>query len=99
MFKKIFTTFNLNDFSENILKLGLSPNKEELEILSKLEFENFSNKNIINYNHSSFYYLTHLKKLKNDFYKSGWRIMFLKKLIPFPFPHYLFFKILCELFL
>lgn len=23
MFKKIFTTFNLNDFSENILKLGL----------------------------------------------------------------------------
>lgn len=101
--KKLDYNINMKDkmeiYNKNILKLGLSPNKEELEILSKLEFENFSNKNIINYNHSSFYYLTHLKKLKNDFYKSGWRIMFLKKLIPFPFPHYLFFKILCELFL
>lgn len=88
-----------NIYYKNILKLGLSPSKEELKILSKLEFENFSNKNIINFNHSSLYYITHLKELKNDFYKSGWRIMFIKKLLPFPLPHYLFFKILCEIFL
>lgn len=84
---------------ENLLKLGIHPSKKELSILSKLEFENFTNSNIINYNHNTFYYLTHLKEMKEDFYKSGWRIAFLKKLIPIPFPHYTFFKLLCKIFL
>ncbi len=83
----------------NLFEFGLNPFLEDIEIFGNIHFENFTYNQMINYNHSCIYYLFHLKTLKNDFYKSGWRILFLKKLIFFPFPHFSFFRLLCKLFL
>ena len=85
--------------SQNIINFGLNPKKEHIKIFENLIFENFSNNNMVNFNHSNFYYYFHLKKAKEDFYKSGWRIVFLKKLFPIPFPHYTLFKLMCKIFL
>lgn len=84
--------------SANLVKFGLNPKKEDIRIFGSLSFENFTTNNIVNCNHTIWYYLTHLKELKKDFYKSGWRIVFLKKLFVIPLPYYWIFKKICQIF-
>ena len=85
--------------SANIIKFGNQPNVEEIKTFGEITFENYSKNKMINFNHSILFYLFHPKIAKKDFYKSGWRIVFLKKLLPFLFPHFLLFKILCKIFM
>ena len=89
---------NANICSYNILKFGSSPNKRDIETFGKISFENYQVHNIINFNKSSLYYFTHPKNMINDFFTSGWRVVFLKKLFKIPFPYYYLLKILCIVF-
>ena len=84
--------------SYNIIKFGCNPNKIELRELETLNFENYNLSNIINFNKSNFYYFTHPKKMISDFYRSGWRIMFLRKLFIIPLNYNFIFKIICKIF-
>ena len=98
--KKIdINIINKNIAMNNLIEFGLNPKKEDIKLFGNMIFENFSYNSLINFNKSNLYYYTHLKQAKLDFYKSGWRIVFLKKLIPIKFPHFLIFKILCKMFL
>ena len=83
---------------EPILELGTNIKKKDLVLFENINFENYGVRNIINYNHNSFYYLTHPKQAKNDFFKSGWRIMFLKKLIKLPINYNFIFYMICKVF-
>lgn len=83
--------------SANIVKLGCHPQKKDLSIFEQINFENYTINNIVNYNHSAIYYMLHPKKMIYDFFKSGWRIVFLKKLFIIPFPTMFVFNILCKL--
>ena len=89
---------NSNVCSYNILKFGSSPTKKDIETFGKISFENYQVRNIINFNKSSIYYFTHPKVMINDFFTSGWRVAFLKKLFKIPFPYYYLLKILCIVF-
>ena len=82
---------NSNVCGYNLLMFGSRPSKKDLEIFGNLLFENYKVHNIINFNHKSFYYFIHPKIMIKDFYCSGWRIAFLKKL--FKIPLLLYFKI------
>ena len=90
--------FNSNTCSYNILKLGSRPTKKDIEMLGNISFENYKMHNIINFNNSSIYYFCHPKDMIKDFYTSGWRVAFLKKLFKLPLPYYHFIKILCVVF-
>lgn len=89
---------NSNICSYNILKFGSSPTKKDIKIFGSISFENYKIHNIVNYNHNSIYYFTHPKIMIEDFYCSGWRVAFLKKLFKLPFPYYYLLKILCITF-
>lgn len=96
----LFGKINLNNSIcfNSLLELGTNPYKCDINLFENLIFENYTNNNIINYNHNVFYYLIHLKELKNDFYKSGWRIVFLRKLLKVPLPYNIIFRSICKLF-
>lgn len=89
---------NSNICSYNILQFGSFPKKKNIELFGKLSFENYKIHNIINFNKSSIYYFTHPKEMVNDFYTSGWRVAFLKKLFKLPLPYYYLIKVLCIIF-
>lgn len=84
--------------SANLICFGCNPRKDDLKIYEQLCFENYSVHNIINYNKTTLYYITHLKEAKRDFFQSGWRIMFLRKLIKLPLPYNFIFNMICKLF-
>lgn len=84
--------------SANILKFGCNPTNHDLALFEKINFENYQIKNIVNYNHNSIYYLLHPQKMIQDFYQSGWRIIFLKKLFVIPLPYNALFKLICTVF-
>ena len=85
--------------SYNLLKFGSNPSKKDIEVFGKLTFENYKMNNIINFNKNSIYYFTHLHTMKEDFYKSGWRVAFLKKLFKIPLPYFYIIRILCSIFI
>ncbi len=89
---------NSNICSYKILKFGSHPTKKSIEMFENISFENYKVHNIINYNKKSLYYFLHPKEMVKDFYTSGWRVAFLKKLFKVPFPYYYFVKILCIIF-
>ena len=82
----------------NIIKFGSKPKTKDINIFGKLSFENYNKNNIINVNHHFLYYMIHPKYMIKDFYKSGWRVAYLKKLLKIPLPYYSIFKIICILF-
>lgn len=84
--------------SANIIKFGCNPQQEELKVFEKINFENYKINNIVNFKHNNLYYILHPKKMIQDFYQSGWRIMFLKKLFRIPLPYYQIFKLICLVF-
>ena len=84
--------------SAGIIKFGCNPQKEDLRIFEKINFENYKINNLVNFKHNSFYYITHPKKMIQDFYQSGWRIIFLRKLFIIPLPYYQIFKLICLVF-
>ena len=85
--------------SYNLLKFGSNPSNKDIEVFGKLTFENYKMNNIINFNKSSMYYFSHLHTMKEDFYKSGWRVAFLKKLFKIPLPYFYIIGILCSIFI
>ena len=84
--------------SKKIIKFGSKPKTKDINIFGKLSFENYNKNNIINVNHHFLYYMIHPKYMIKDFYKSGWRVAYLKKLLKIPLPYYSIFKIICILF-
>lgn len=103
-FVKDFINSNISDMelnsnicSYNILKFGNVPTKDDLEIFGNLSFENYKKHNIINFNNSSIYYFFHPRTMIKDFYKSGWRIAFLKKLFKIPLPYSFIMRTICVL--
>ncbi len=96
----LYKTVELNSkiCSYNLLHFGNYPNKKNLKIFGNISFENYQIHNIINFNHNSFYYFTHPKTMIQDFYTSGWRVAFLKKLFKIPLPYSYFIKLLCKIF-
>lgn len=84
--------------SANLISFGCNPKSDDLKLFEKISFENYGIRNIINYNHSTIYYIFHLKTAKNDFFQSGWRIMFLKKLIKLPINYRKIFYLICKIF-
>ena len=99
-FKNSGISIELDEYvcSYNIIKFGSSPSKKDVNYFENIAFENYKKNNLINFNKNTFYYMFHPKAMINDFYLSGWRVAFLKKLIPFPFPHYFAFKLICTIF-
>ncbi len=95
---KLNVELNSDICSYNILKFGSKPTKKDIEMFGNLSFENYKIHNIINFNKNSIYYFTHPKVMINDFFTSGWRVAFLKKLFKIPFPYYYFIKMLCIVF-
>ena len=89
---------NPNICSYNIIKMGTSPSKKDIKVYGSLSFENYQKKNIINFNHSTLFYMFHLETLKKDFYNSGWRIAFLKKMFKIPLPYNTIIKLICIIF-
>ena len=84
--------------SANLISFGCNPKSNDLKLFEKISFENYGIRNIINCNHSTIYYIFHLKMLKKDFFQSGWRIMFLKKLIKLPISYRKIFYLICKIF-
>lgn len=84
--------------SANIIKFGCNPKKEDLSEFEKINFENYKINNLVNFKHSNFYYITHPKKTIQDFYQSGWRIVYLRKLFVIPLPYFKIFKMICSIF-
>ena len=99
-FKNSGISIELDEYicSYNIIKFGSSPSKKDIKHFENITFENYKKNNIINFNKSTIYYIFHPKTMINDFYLSGWRVAFLKKLLPFPLPHYFIFKLICTIF-
>ena len=89
---------NADICSYNILKFGSSPSNKDINLFGQLTFENFKTHNIVNFNKNSIYYFTHPKKMIEDFYTSGWRVAFLKKLFKIPFPYFYMVQLLCVIF-
>lgn len=84
--------------SSFIIEFGCKMKKEDRGLFENLYFENYKINNIVNFNKSTFYYLVHPKSLKKDFFQSGWRIQFLKKLFKLPLPYTNIFILICKIF-
>ncbi len=82
--------------SANLLSFGSNPDKKDLSIFEKLSFENYEVNNIVNFKNNSLYYFFHPKLMVKDFYQSGWRIIFLKKLLKVKLPYNLIFDFICK---
>ena len=62
----------------------------EYEIQKNIMFNDTDNVRLIN-SKSLLYYLLHLKKLKNDFFKCTWKLGFIKDVFKIKFPYYRFY--------
>ena len=96
-FDKNVSIGELNSYicSYNILRFGSAPSRKTIRLFGKISFENYKVRNIINFNHGSIEYFLHPKEMVKDFYASGWRVAFLKKLFKIPFPYYYIVLLLC----
>ena len=83
--------FSFDDISFKPLeRLLSSPTLKEVKELKNIMFNDTDNVRLIN-SKSLLYYLLHLKKLKNDFFKCTWKLGFIKDVFKIKFPYYRFY--------
>ena len=73
--------------SNSILKLGLKPSMDEINAFENLPYRETQIHRLVEAK-NMVYYIFHLKKFKEDFYNSGWKIGFLKKIFKINIPYY-----------
>lgn len=89
---KLLDDFNfcvVYDSFEQLRKLLVNPNFKEVKYFGNIIFNDTYNSKLLE-TKSILYYIFHIKQFKKDFYKSTWKIGFLKKVFVINIP---FFKI------
>ena len=85
--------FSSNLFFKYISCLLTNPSLNDVKMFGKLKFNDTYNQNIVCFD-NFFKYIFNLSKLKYDFYKSVWKIGFIKKLFKIRFPYFkIYFKL------
>ncbi len=79
---KILENLNENVAKANVLRLGLKPTLQDVKIFQNIPYIETKKRKMIEMRKLIFY-IFDFKKLKEDFYDSGWKIGFLKKLLKF----------------
>ena len=85
-FDDYLTFYNLNYFATN-------PSLKDVKMFADFRFYNNGTISYLARSKSIWYYLFHIKQLKEDFYGSRWRIGFMKNLFRVPIPY----KVLIDL--
>lgn len=82
----------------DLLSVFLNPTLEDAILWGNLLFMN-NDINYIGKPKSIFYYIFHIRMLKQDFINSGWRIGFLKRLLKIKLPYFKINEILRKIFI
>ena len=69
------------------------PTLKEVNLLKNIMFNDTKNEQLIK-NESLIYYIFNYKKFISDFYKSVWKMGFLKSTFKIPLPYYKIYKFL-----
>lgn len=75
------------------INLGINPSYELAKCLGNIYTENVKTRKLCSYK-KTIYYLFHIKKLKNDFIDSEWKIGFMKRLFKLKLPYYQIYSFL-----
>lgn len=75
----------------NLINLGLTPNKKDLKIFSELSFSDFDKCHLAKPD-SYLKYIVNPKKLNKDFFESQWKVGFLAGLFKLPLPYFKIYK-------
>ena len=85
------------DFSSvsfsRIKRICVMPTLKEVNLLKNIMFNDTKNEQLIK-NESLIYYIFNYKKFISDFYKSVWKMGFLKSTFKIPLPYYKIYKFL-----
>ena len=76
-------------------KLGLNPTLKEIQLFENIPYIETIKLHLIE-RKGLFYYIFHIKKFKEDFYNSGWKIGFLKKVFKIKLPYFKIYKFLLK---
>lgn len=77
----------------NILKLGLEPTLDDIKIFENIPYIETVKRKMIE-KKSLIYYLFNIKRLKQDFFDSGWKIGFLKSFLKLKLPYFKLYSFL-----
>ena len=102
-FVKEFNISNLNSVIKiepdlafkRIEKLGLNPSGRDLELFKNIPYVETVKLHLVE-GKGLFYYMFHIKELKEDLYNSGWKIGFLKNLLKINLPYYKIYNFLIK---
>ena len=76
-------------------KLGLNPNLKDIQIFKNIPYIETTKLHLIE-GKSFFYYIFHVKNIKEDLYNSGWKIGFLKNIFKITLPYYKIYSYLIK---
>jgi len=86
-YSKYFDEIKLDTYINELIRMGISPNLREAKNLGNINTENLKVRRLASPG-CLFYYVFHLKHLKNDFTNAEWKIGFMKRLFKINFPYY-----------
>ena len=86
-YKEYLCMSNDKIFADNFINIGINPNYVQAKNLGNIYTENIKTRRLCEYK-NLFYYMYHLKILKNDFIDSEWKIGFMKNVLKIKLPYY-----------
>jgi len=82
-------------FSLNIVRLGLYPTRNDVEIFENMPYIETVKMKLIEHKRM-IVYITNLKRFKEDFFNSGWKIGFLKRVFKINLPYFKIYNFLLK---
>ena len=81
---------------EGLEQTGLKPNKQDLKMFADFRFFDEGETQYLAKPENLLFYITHIKKLKNDFLSCRWKIGFMKRLLKVNLPYEKLYKLMLK---
>lgn len=93
---KQFEKLSAEILFEGLAQTGLNPNKQDLKMFADFRFFDEGETQYLAKPDSLLIYITHIKKLKNDFLSCRWKIGFMKRLFKFNLPYEKMYRLMLK---